>query len=275
MTVSNFITPFLAYIDRFFIGSLMSMSAVGYYSAPYEAINRAWVLPGTLAQTLFPAFTNLEAGGSKARLEELCARSLKSLLLISTPALLLLALFAKQILRWWLGAAFADQSTVTLQVLALGTLASSVALIPFSLLQGVGRPDLTGIFSLIELIFQAGLCWVLVRRIGITGAALAWTLRALLDALLMFAAVFWLKSVSVKSLLQSGMLRTLLIVFGLGVSLAIVWQSNGPLAVQISAAALLVLVFALATWTYVLDGRDRDTVAVTLAQVRLAFARPK
>jgi O-antigen/teichoic acid export membrane protein len=275
VTVSNFITPLLAYIDRFFIGSLVSMSAVGYYSAPYEAINRAWVVPATLAATLFPAFTNLDAAGSRRRLEELCARSLKSLLLISAPTLLVLALFAKQILRWWLGAEFAAQSTLTFQILALGMLISSVALVPFSLLQGVGRPDLTGIFSLLEFLFQTCSCWFLVRRFGIPGAALAWTLKALLDALLMFGAVFWLDSVSFGSLVQNGMRRTLLAVVSLGLSLAILWQVHGPFPAQVLVATALVLAFILISWTHVLDSRDRNLLLVTVSHVRLAFAKSK
>jgi O-antigen/teichoic acid export membrane protein len=275
VTVSNFITPLLAYIDRFFIGSLVSMSAVGYYSAPYEAINRAWVVPATLAATLFPAFTNLDTGGSRRRMEELCARSLKSLLLLSAPTLLLLALFARQILRWWLGAEFASQSTLTLQILALGMLINSVTLVPFSLLQGVGRPDLTGIFSVVELLFQIGACWFLVRHFGIAGAALAWTLKALLDALLVFGAVFWLNSVSLSSLLQNGIRRTLLAVGTLGASLAILWQVHGPFPVQVLVAAILVLGFILISWTHVLDSRDRTLLLVTVSHVRFAFARPK
>jgi O-antigen/teichoic acid export membrane protein len=275
VTVSNFITPLLAYVDRFFIGSLISMGAVGYYSAPYEAINRAWVVPATLAATLFPAFTNLDAGGSKKRLEELCARSLKSLLLISAPTLLALALFAKPILRWWLGSEFAHESTLTLQILALGMLVNSVALIPFSLLQGVGRPDLTGIFSLVEFLFQVGACWVLVKQFGIAGAAAAWTLKSLLDALLTFGAVFWLNSVSFRSLLQNGIRRTLLAISALGVSLAIVWRLDEPFQVQVPVAAILLLVFALLSWTHVLDSTDRNLLVGTASQVRLAFARGK
>jgi O-antigen/teichoic acid export membrane protein len=275
VTVSNFITPLLAYVDRFFIGSLVSMSAVGYYAAPYEAINRAWVVPATLAATLFPAFTNLDAGGSRHRLEELCARSLKSLLLVSAPTLLLLALFARQILRWWLGTDFANQSTLTLQILAIGMLISSVTLVPFSLLQGVGRPDLTGVFSLLEFVFQVGSCWFLVRHFGIAGAALSWTLKALLDFLLTFGAVFWLNSVSFGSLLQNGIRRTLLAVFILGASLAFLWQAHSPFVVQISIAAILVLAFVLVSWTHVLDSRDRNLLIGTVSYVRLALARAK
>ena len=275
VTVSNFITPLLAYIDRFFIGSLVSMSAVGYYSAPYEAINRAWVVPATLAATLFPAFTNLDAGGSRGQLEELCARSLKSLLLISAPTLLVAALFAKPILRLWLGEEFATQSTLTFQILALGMLINSIALVPFSLLQGVGRPDLTGIFSLLEFLFQTVSCWVLVRRFGIPGAALAWTLKGVLDAGLMFGAVFWLKSVSFGSLLQNGMRRTLLAVATLGLSLTLVWRVHGPFPVQVLVVAALVLTFILVSWSHVLDSRDRNLLLGTFSHMRFAFAKSK
>jgi len=275
VTVSNFITPLLAYTDRFLIGSLVSMGAVGYYSAPYEAINRAWVVPATLAATLFPAFTNLDTGGARHRLEELWARSLKSLLLISAPTLLILALFAKPILRVWLGPDFASQSTLTLQILALGMLISSIALVPFSLLQSVGRPDLTGIFSVIEFLFQVVCCWFLVRRFGIAGAALAWTLKALLDALLMFATVFFLNSVSFSSLLRNGLRRTLIAVSILGLCLAIVWRARGPLPVQLLVAGILVLGFILVSWTHILDSRDRNLVLVTVSHVRLALARAR
>ncbi len=275
VTVSNFISPLLSYVDRLVIGSLVSMSAVGFYSAPYEAINRAWVVPGTLAQTLFPAFTNLDAAGSKERLEDLCARSLKSLLLISAPPLLVLAVFAKPVLHLWLGADFAAQSAVALQFLALGMLINSVALIPFSLVQGVGRPDLTGIFSLVEFVFQAGACWLLVKSFGISGAAFAWLLRSLLDAILMFGAVFWLNSISFRTLLQKGMRRTLIAVAVLGICLAMIWSAKGPLALQFPLVAIVLLGFALTSWTYVLDGTDRNLVTVTAAHFKLALVRPR
>lgn len=275
VTVSNFITPLLAYIDRFFIGSLVSMGAVGYYSAPYEAINRAWVVPATLAATLFPAFTNLDAGGSRHRLEELCARSLKSLLLISAPTLLVLAFFARPMLRLWLGADFATESTSTLQILALGMLLNSIALVPFSLLQGVGRPDLTGIFSLIEFAFQIVCCWLLIRRFGIAGAAIAWTLKSLLDAVLMFGTVFRLKLISFANLLQNGLRRTLVAVGVLGLLLAFLWQANGTLLVQVLVATMLLLGFILISWNHVLDSRDRSLMLGTFTYVRLALARAR
>jgi hypothetical protein len=116
---------------------------------------------------------------------------------------------------------------------------------------------------------------VLVKQFGIAGAAAAWTLKSLLDALLTFGAVFWLNSVSFRSLLQNGIRRTLLAISALGVSLAIVWRLDEPFQVQVPVAAILLLAFALLSWTHVLDSTDRNLLVGTASQVRLAFARGK
>ncbi|HKF23242.1 MAG TPA: flippase [Candidatus Angelobacter sp.] len=275
VTITNFVTPLLTYIDRFFIGSLISMTAVGYYTAPYEAISRAWVIPGTLAQTLFPAFANLEAGGSSDRLEELCARSLKSLLLLSGPALLLVVIFARQILGLWLGSAFADASASVLQILALGTLVQSLALVPFSLLQGIGRADLTAKFNLLELPFYAIACWVLVRLMGLPGAALAWALRMTVDAVLLFGAAVWLKCISLRTLRGKGLQRTVLIVSVFAAFAILLWLAGWSLFVQVLLAAVLLSVFAIVAWSYVLDARDRSLLGLVAIQVRGLLARSK
>jgi hypothetical protein len=57
VTVSNFITPLLAYVDRFFIGSDYPHAKA--ITAPYEAVNRAGGT-GYFGRNPFPAFTNLD-----------------------------------------------------------------------------------------------------------------------------------------------------------------------------------------------------------------------
>ena len=46
-----------------------------------------------------------------------------------------------------------------LQILAVGVFINSLAQVPFALLQGVGRPDLTATLHLIELPLYLGLLW--------------------------------------------------------------------------------------------------------------------
>ncbi|MGH9895181.1 MAG: oligosaccharide flippase family protein, partial [bacterium] len=80
--VSNVVGPVLTYFDRFAIGSLISISAVGYYSAPYELVTRLWILPNSLVATLFPTFSALAARGDRPRLAELFPRMMNYLFLV-------------------------------------------------------------------------------------------------------------------------------------------------------------------------------------------------
>ena len=55
MTVSNIIGPLILYLDRFLIGTIISVTAVAYYTAPFEIVNRMMVIPGAIVGVLFPA----------------------------------------------------------------------------------------------------------------------------------------------------------------------------------------------------------------------------
>src|SRR5579872_692839 len=127
VTVSNLVGPLLLYVDRFFIGAMLSMAALGYYTAPYEIVSRVWVIPTSLMATVFPAFSSLRAGESRRQIEDLFVGSLKSILLVAGFVSLALAAFAPQILRFWLGPDFAVHSAGTLQVLALAMLMNCVS----------------------------------------------------------------------------------------------------------------------------------------------------
>lgn len=60
--------------------------------------------------------------------------------LLGTGAPLLVAFEG---LMLWLGSEFADNSTLVLQLLAVGVFINSLAHVPSGLEQGAGRPDLT------------------------------------------------------------------------------------------------------------------------------------
>jgi O-antigen/teichoic acid export membrane protein len=134
---------------------------------------------------MFPAFSvSFVSDGQRAAM--LYGRTLKFLFLALFPIVLLSIVIAKDGLALWLGTDFAQHSARVVQWLAVGVLANSVALVPFSFVQGIGRPDLTAKLHLLELPFYLGiLCW-LIRVDGIEGAAIAWTARTVFDALALF-----------------------------------------------------------------------------------------
>lgn len=275
VTISNLASPLMSNLDRFFIGSLISVSAVGYYTAPFEAVSRCTVFPGSLASTIFPAFSSLEASGSRDRLEELCVRSLKSLLLLLGPLLLLVTAFAREILRIWLGGDFAANGTLVLQILAVGTLINSLAYVPSFLLQGVHRPDLTAKFHLLELPLYIALLWFLLKRMGIPGAALAWSLRVTIDAILLFGAVVCCKWIPRKAFFGNGLFKSALLTLAFGALLVLARDFAVTVWLSGMFAVILLLAFAFTGWKFLLDGTDRNLVLHAASYLRASLVRQK
>ena len=185
ITVSNVLGPLMVYLDRVLIGAVVTAAAVAYYATPFEVVSRLWIVPGAIVGVFFPAFaTSFRSDPDRAaRLFRDSARVV--LLGIFPPAFILMAL-APEALTLWVGEEFAVPGAPVARWLLLGVLVNAVAHIPFAFIQGVGRPDITAKLHLLEAPFYFGLLWWLLGDYGITGAAVAWTLRATVDAILLF-----------------------------------------------------------------------------------------
>src|SRR5579859_4180453 len=185
MTVTNVVGPLMVTLDRFLIGALVSVTAVAYYATPYEVVTKFLLLPAGLMGVMFPAFSTGFAK-DRERTALLFSRSVKSLFLVLFPIMLCVVALAQDGLKLWLGAEFAQHSFRVLQILAVGVFINSLALVPFALVQGAGRPDLTAKLHFVELPLYLGLLWWLISTRGIEGAAIAWTARVGVDALFLF-----------------------------------------------------------------------------------------
>lgn len=186
LTVSNVISPFMGYVDRFVIGAIVSASAVAYYATPQELVTKLWIVPGALTAVLFPAFA-----AQMARRDEqtwaLFKKAIYWLFLSLLPAVAAFTLFAHELLALWINPEFADHSSVLLQIFSIGILINSLAHVPFTLIQSAGAARLTALAHLVELPFFLALLWWLTVRYGPMGAATAWLLRMMIDTVVMFS----------------------------------------------------------------------------------------
>lgn len=184
LTVSNLVGPLLVYLDRFVIGALATLAAVAFYTAPYEVVTRLWLLPAALSGVLFPAFSASHAT-DPARVRKMYRTAVLAILLSVLPVALLGALFAEYWLTAWLGAEYAAQGARVAQILCAGIVVNSLAYVPFTLLQASGRADLAAKAHLFELPVYLAMLALLVSMAGIEGAAWAWALRCVLDAVIL------------------------------------------------------------------------------------------
>ncbi len=266
VTVTNIAGPILMYSDRFALGSLLSVTAVAYYTGPADMLNRTLVIPASLGSTLFPAFSSLEAVGAMDKLEDIYARSLKYIIVTMGPLLLAVAAFAHDILNLWLGPVFAAKSSAPLQLLALATFLTALSILPYGLLQGAGRPDITAIFHVIELPVHLVLVWVLVSRVGITGAAIAVTVRVLLDFVLIVLACDRVHLASLRVAHQKGVTASSLGLVAIIAVVVLISVSGLALPFRIVLVAASVFAYLMAQWNWSFDSRDRQFLLSTVRQ---------
>ena len=261
VTVSSMVVPLLLYMDRFVIGATLTMTAVAYYSVPYDIVTRLWIIPLSLITALYPAFSTVKGQGRGEQLAPLMAQSMKWVLLTLGPIVVLISAFASDILRLWLGLDFARESTIAFQILLVAILINSMVQVPYTLVQALGRPDLTAKFHLIQLPFHGVLVWLLVSRWGVMGAAIAQAIRITLEALLLLVAGCRLASLPFGSFVADRTVQTLLLIF-LCTALAI-GVSNLSIVMWLRLLALAIILSAVTgtVWRYSLKDQDRGEVA--------------
>jgi O-antigen/teichoic acid export membrane protein len=260
--VSNVVSPVLAYFDRFALGAIAGVAAVGFYTAPYEGVTRLTLVAISLAASLLPALTALETRGERARSAELISSSARTLMVVMAPPLALIFAFAPTLLHIWLGPEYAAQASVALRILTIAVFANAVAQLPFVTLYAFNRPDLPAKFHLTELVIHLPLTIVLVREFGIPGAAAAWTIRVTLDLCLLMAGAARCTGVSVTAVAGGRIARSSAAILGLVAALLI---AASELAVMPALSALIVVAsitgFLLLSWSWILLGTDRDAIA--------------
>jgi O-antigen/teichoic acid export membrane protein len=253
MTVTNVIGPLMVTLDRFLIGALVSMTAVAYYATPYEVVTKFLLLPGALMGVMFPAFSASFAKDGE-RTAALFERSAKSLMLVLFPAMLCTVALAQDGLRFWLGIEFAQHSFRALQWLTVGVFVNGLAYVPFAFLQGVGRPDLTAKLHLVELPLYLILLRWMIATYGIEGAAIAWSIRAAVDALLLFGLAKSFLPSKNRITLRAALLPAMALII-----LALAALLQGPI---VKGLFLLgsILCFVFLAWFHFLSPEERTLV---------------
>jgi O-antigen/teichoic acid export membrane protein len=255
LSVTNIVSPLMVYLDRFVIGALISVTAVAYYATPYELITKLSLVAGALTGVLFPTFAATFAH-DRNRSAYLFGRSFKYLFLVLFPISVIVIALAHEILRAWLGNEFAQESTRVLQWLTLGVFVNNLAQLPSAFLQGTGRPDLTAKLHLLELPLYLLILWWGVNAIGIEGAAIAWSARVTIDALLLFALSLRLLQIRTSTVARM-LMATGILVLSLSVGLP-----PGRADIRIGVVVLVLSVFVFATWRLLLTRDERMAGAV-------------
>ncbi len=229
VTVTALAGPLLTVVDRFIIGFLNGAAAVTAYTVPFNLVGTAlMIFPTSLQKAITPVMTQ----GDRAMIQQQSKRYLLGILALMTPVVVLATLLITPFLEHWVGPALTQRAGPVGILLLLGNWINALALIPFTGLQCQGRPDIPARFHLWELAPYGMLLWWLTAQYGVGGAALAWDVRVLVDAFLLFQAA------NLMSALRAGMAGAAVVVSSLMLALFMPYRS---LAYVVLGTSLLLI----------------------------------
>ena len=183
ISVSALLVPFFMTLDKFMIGAMLGAGMVAYYAVPDQLVRRISVLPMAFGRSMFPRVSALDGAASY----ELSLRYARVLVAVVTPVVATCSVAMNPFLSVWIDPGFAELATGPGVVLAAGIWLNGIAMVPYSYLQGTGRPDITAKCHLLEILPHVIALWLSIRFFGAVGAAAAMLAVTALDSGLLMA----------------------------------------------------------------------------------------
>lgn len=203
--------------DKFILSRWAGLGWVSSYELAMKWVGSAGSLQPFITAALLPAGSHLSTTGELERLRSLYFEAYRYLFLIGLPPFCFLATHASAIIKIWLGQP-QPQAATMIVLLSVGYTANSLSNGMAFLCQGVGRPDIQAMQSVIQLLLNVMLSVVLFLLIGPLGAAIGTSLALLIGAIVFVVHFHRYLKISTSSLLR----RTALVPFLASLASAIV-----------------------------------------------------
>ncbi|HWM64869.1 MAG TPA: flippase [Solirubrobacterales bacterium] len=260
VTVAAILSGMIASADRLIIGTVASAKAVAFYATPYEGSKQMLMVSSAFANVLFPGFAANVRQDPK-RTELLFSRGVRATFVGLFPLALIASVLSYEILHVWINTEFAENGGPVLQLIAMGILVNGVAFVAFALIQST-RPDVIAKVAGVEFPLYVGLLWLLLNAYGITGAAIAFCCRVLVDTTALYFFTNRLRLIKADVLFEMGRMVALgVAVIGIGALLP-----NAP--TRIAYVIVVIACFLPLAWTRILTDLERERIGERVLRMR-------
>lgn len=261
LVISGFASIFLAYSDKGVLAKTVSSEALAYYSVAFTLCTMISTFTGAMTQSLLPAFSQLQSPADQDRLIDLYSRGIRINLVVLIPVIVLLFIIGRSFFGFWAGPDFARESTLPFYILLVGLAFNLPAYFPYTSIMAAGRTDIFAKVYWLEIFPYLAILFVLTLNYGAVGAACAWSIRAIGDAILQFVLAKHVANVDfIRGNSFSMGLAALAMLLPVGVYL---YTAELSIAVGLGFAVSL-FVYTLITWNRVLHTEEVEWIRAKL-----------
>lgn len=224
VSLTSIFGPLLVVLDRVVISAIHGARFVTYYTVPYDLVTKLSIVSGGLSSAIFP---RLAATADPAALAE---RSTETLMWVMTPLVVSGILFVQPFLEIWVGAELARLSGPVAKIILVGVWVNSLVIPHGARMLATRNPRDIVLIYLAQLPVYVACLWYGIAVWGVTGAAIAWTARVLLNTTMILTLAGAFKRTTQSVVAQAGLiLFSILITYVLDVFSMTWWL--GALAV--------------------------------------------
>lgn len=243
-TLSAVLEQGLPWFGVLLAGAMLSSADAGVYGAASRLVAAGLIIDSAIRVVVAPRFSALLHAGRIRETESLYRTAAGWLVLFSAPIYLVLAAFAPLVLDWF-GTGF-DAGAPALAILCAGAIVTFCAGNVHSLLLMSGRSGWAAANKAVVLALNVAGSLLLLPVLGITGAAIAWAVAMLVDALLATIQVRILLGIAPAGRRVLAALAVPLLAVGLPAALSrwLLGATPAGLAVAVVGGAVLLLVWA-------------------------------
>lgn len=185
MFISKISNVFSTYVVRFVISYFLGPVAVSLYVIPSKLLSAFGGLLSSAANVIFPYTSQLNVS-EREKITDMFITASRIFAALSIPVLLFIMVYSYQILYLWMGASFAEQSSLVFSIIAFSGLIASQSTVPNLIISGLGYSRLIGFFGILAVACYMIFLPVLTKEYGIVGSSVGMLLTTLINVLVVF-----------------------------------------------------------------------------------------
>ncbi len=267
LVLSTVAALFLANIEKSLLPKIVSVEALGYYTAAFIFITMTTMFSNAMIQSLIPAFSRLQNDENREQLQALYARGIRLTLIGLAPAIVFLIIIAKPFFTIYAGENFGAESPPLFYILLWGLVFNVPAYLPYAAIMARGRTDLFAKLFFIEMIPYLLVVILLTQQFGAVGAAAAWSIKTSVEGVVWFVLANRVAGLSLNEIRLTGFLLAAMIML---LPLAAHLYFSALNAAVVGLFAVSFTLYILILWKIVLCKEETQWLDARLTRFRRA-----